>query len=54
MGREGVEVLSLGMREEADWISTVEFALALLQPALLIWMFVTPVFYPENVFPENV
>ncbi len=24
----------------------------LLQPALLIWMFVTPVFYPENVFPE--
>jgi len=25
----------------------------LLQPALLIWMFVTPVFYPENVFPRQ-
>lgn len=24
----------------------------LLQPLLLIWMFVTPVFYPESVFPR--
>ncbi len=25
----------------------------LLQPSLLIWMFLTPVFYPENVFPRQ-